>query len=292
MISTPVTIPDGDVKRLLAAANPDCALLYLYIHSGNSFDSASADLQIPANRLSLAAAGLRQLGLWPEDKIRSIAPGERPNYSAQEVIQATDFDPEFKTLCAEVERHRNYALGVEDLKILLSFQRYLGLPTDVVLVLISYCRERARSRGNTREPSLRQIEKEAYLWAEQGIDTMEEAAAYIQRQNIRGSRIENLQKLLHIQGRPLSRSEERYAQSWVEMGFADEAIALAYDRTCTNTGHLNWNYMNKILTRWHNAGLHTAEAIASGDRKDVPRGAKGELGDAELEAIAQLMKEG
>ena len=72
----------------------------------------------------------------------------------------------------------------------------------------------------------------------------------------------------------------------------EEVIAMAYERTCLNTGGLNWPYMNKILQRWHEAGLHTAEQIRSGDRKPVPQGASGELGEAELAAIARTLREG
>ena len=86
----------------------------------------------------------------------------------------------------------------EELKILLGFVRYLGLPVDVISVLITYCKDRARNRGNLRNPSLRTIEKEAYAWAERGIDSMEEAAAFIQTQNQRNSRLHQLQNLLQI----------------------------------------------------------------------------------------------
>ena len=76
------------------------------------------------------------------------------------------------------------------------------------------------------------------------------------------------------------------------MGFADEVVAMAYERTCLNTGGLSWAYMNKILQRWHENGLHTAEEVRRGDKKpSVPKGASGQLGQAELEAIERLMRE-
>ena len=91
----------------------------------------------------------------------------------------------------------------------------------------------------------------------------------------------------------LTPGEERYAASWLDMGFADDAIAIAYEKTCLNTGGLNWAYMNKILQRWHSAGLHTVQEIKQGDRKpSVPKGASGELGQAELEALAKILQEG
>ena len=84
----------------------------------------------------------------------------------------------------------------------------------------------------------------------------------------------------------------KYAKSWLEMGFSEEAIAMAYDRTCLNTGGMNWAYMNKILQRWHASGLHTADAVKNGDNRAVPKGASGELGAAELEAIQKVLRGG
>ena len=159
-------------------------------------------------------------------------------------------------------------------------------------MLINYCRERARRKGSTRNPSLRTIEKEAYAWAEQGIDTLEEAVAFMQRQNIRHSRLGQLMNQLQIRGRNLTPGEEKYAQQWLDWGFDEAVIAMAYERTCLNTGGLSWAYMNKILSSWQQNGWLTAEQIRSGDRKPVPKGASGQLGDAELEAIRKLMTEG
>ena len=98
--------------------------------------------------------------------------------------------------------------------------------------------------------------------------------------------------LLQIRGRSLTPGEERYARSWLEMGFEDGVIALAYERTCLNTGNMNWRYMNRILTRWHEEGIHTAEQVRNNDKKpSVPKGASGQLGAAELENIQRLLRE-
>ena len=285
-----IAVSRSDVRLLLGAASSDAALLYLYIHAGNPADTAVRDLRLTESRFSCAAATLRQLGLWPEEKRSMIAPGERPRYSETDVLNAMDQDKDFRCLYGEIQRLLGKSLNTEELKILLGFVNYLGLSTDVISVLVCYCRDRARQKGR-RNPSLRSIEKEAYAWAERGIDTVEEAAAFIQSQNVRNSRLSRLMSLLQIRGRNLTPGEERYAQNWLDMGFEEKAISMAYERTCLNTGGLNWAYMHKILQRWHEAGLHTADAIQNGDRKQVPKGASGELGAAELEAIQKMFQE-
>ena len=288
-----LTVSGEDLRKLLSAGSGEAALLYLYLRCGNRQETAAQELGLSQCQLSCGGATLRQLGLYSEEKQASFVPGERPAYSENDVLGAMDQDNDFRSLYGEVQRLLGKNLNTEELKILLGFSRYLGLPNDVISVLVCYCKERSRQKGSLRNPSLRTIEKEAYAWAEQGIDTLEEAAAWIHSRNVYNSRMEQLKRLLQIRGRSLTPGEERYATNWLEMGFETEALALAYERTCLNTGGLNWAYMNKILVRWHEAGLHTLEAIKQGDRKQaVPKGASGQLGQAELEAIERVMREG
>ena len=293
MMTEELKISQKDMRLLLSAASPDAALLYLYIRSGNDWKNAGAELHMSESRLGCAEATLRQLGLMLDDRVSHIAPGERPSYSERDVLQAMDGDGDFRGLYGEVQRLLGRSLNTEELKILLGFVRYLGMTPELVSVLVCYCKDRARRKGSLRNPSLRTIEKEAYAWAERGIESVEDAAAFIQNENVRNSRISRLMGLLQIHGRSLTGAEERYAKAWLDMDLSEELISMAYERTCLNTGGLNWAYMNKILQRWHDQGLRTAEDVRTGDRKGaVPKGASGELGQAELEAIQRVLREG
>ena len=292
MITESMKISQTDLKKLLSAASPDAALLYLYIQGGNLLENAEKDLNLNPSRVSCAGATLRQLGLICDDRRCPVAPGERPGYSEHDVLDAMDTDSSFRGLYGEIQRLLGRSLNTEELKILLGFVRYLGMTPDVICVLVCYCKDRARQRGSLRNPSLRTIEKEAYAWAERGIDTVEEAAAFIQAQNVRNSRLYRLMNILQIRGRSLTAAEERYAQSWLDMGLEEELITMAYERTCLNTGGLNWNYMNKILQRWNEQGLRTAEDVRGGDRKGGPGKPNQRQLDADEKAAILRMMEG
>lgn len=285
-----LSIEKEHIHKLLCAQSPDAALLYLYLKSGNDPDLAAGKLGYTPSRYACAIATLRQLGLTREEKQVRL-PGEQPRYTEMDVLEASNSDLDFRALCDEIQRLLGKNLTTEEMKILLGFVRYLGLPADVISVLVCYCKEKARRLGKTRNPSLRTIEKEAYAWAENGIDTMEEAARYIQRKTLRFSQVGKIMQVMQIHGRNLTPPESRYIRQWLEMGFDEHTIGLAYERSCLNTGGLSWPYIHKILQRWHEQGLHTLEQIRSGDSKPgVPKGASGELGDAELEAIQKLMR--
>ncbi len=287
-----LTIGAEALRKLLSTGSGDAALLYLYIHSGGSADAAAASLRLSESAVNCAAAVLRQLGLWPEDRRGFLPTGQRPSYSQTDVATAMETDVDFRSLVGEVERLRGKVLTAAELEILLGFVRYLGMSAEVVCILVNYCKDRARQQGRLRPPSLQSIEKEAYHWAERGIETLEDASAFIQAQNMRNSRLGRLKNILQIYGRNLTAGEEKYADQWLSMAFDESALALAYERTCLNTGGLNWAYMNKILKRWHESGWHTAQEVMARDQKpNVPKGASGTLGEEEREAIRRMMEE-
>jgi len=289
-----LTIDQLTLNKLLGAANGDAALLYLYLHSGAELSAAPGALHMSPGRVSCAEAALRQLGLWQSADKPRIPMGEPPVYSETDVLHAKKGNPQFHALCADVERTFGRVLTTEELKILLSFINYLGLSPEVISLLVGYCKNRARQQGRTRLPSLRTIEKEAYLWADRGIDTMQEASAFIQAQDARYSQLGQLMRTLQIHNRQLTAAESRYAAQWLDWGFDQSALALAYERSCLNTGGLNWAYMNKILARWQAAGLLTAAQVHSGDAAkpgSKPQPGQRQLDADEQAAIARMLQE-
>lgn len=290
MRSSKVEIERIDAEKLLASQSPDGVLLYLYLKCGNGLDTAEQDLHMSQSRIQCAGEILRQIGLFEEEKAPMVM-GERPRYTEDDILNLQK-DTDFISMRQEVERVLGKTLTTEELKILLGMIRYLGMSTDLVLQVVFYCRDKAKKKGRLRPPTLISIEKEAYAWAEQGIDTLEEAAAFIQKQKLMNTKLEKLKSILQIRGRSLTQAESKYANAWLEMGFREDALSLAYERTCLNTGGLSWAYMNKILQRWHQAGYHSAQQVQEGDKRTPPKGASGQLGQAELDAIARALKEG
>ena len=128
----------------------------------------------------------------------------------------------------------------------------------------------SKKYGAGRKPFLSQIRKEGFIWARLGIDTMERAEERIQTlTRLRGREAEVL-RLLDIPPRPLVQREKDYVAAWDSMGFDNEALRMAYERTVLKKQSMDWGYMNGILRRWHEKGLHTAAAIRAGDRETRP----------------------
>ena len=258
-------IKEDEIRTLLAAKNGAAALLWLCLRSGRPAEQSG----LSQNELALATAFLRQTGLLQEPAPRFQTPAaERPAFSEADLTRKLRSDGgEFRALIGDVQRRLGRVLNTEELKILLGITDYLGMSREAVNMLLSFCIDRSRSLGGVRMPSFRIIEKEAFHWADEGVDTMEAAAAYVQLQLGRSARVQQIAEVLGIGGRKLVAQEERFILSWLDMGFGRDEIKLAMEKTCMNTGALKWPYMNSILKSWHEQGLHTVQRIEQLDKK-------------------------
>mgnify|MGYP000271197855 CR=1 FL=1 len=275
-----VTLTAQAVRRLLDKGDGDAALLYLALlrhHGTVQPRSLAGELRWDRSRIEAAEAVLRELGLVAPAETPPAPAEDRPVYQRSEVAERLEESGAFQALVRAVEGKLGKKLTTADVGVLLGLTDYLGLPEDVVYLLVCHCAERVSRRfGPGRRPGMKQIEKEGYAWARKGIDSQRAAAAYLKQYAQRQETIPLYMRALGLGERAPSPSEEKYLTAWQEMGFAPEAVALAADKTILKCHELKWPYCNGILKRWHEAGLHTPEEIQSGDRpapgrEDKPR---------------------
>ncbi len=260
-------------RRLVEAGEGDCALLYLALLDGGEIKKAQKALHWEDGRLSAAYGRLAELGLAAAaDAPVSMArepEEELPRYGRGDVADALAREPEFKGLYLEAERLLGRPLGDADLQSLYAIYDGMALPTEVILLLVSYViRAVRRKTGKTAAvPRMSQIKSEASRWKRLGLETAEAADDYIRRQELVNSREWAILSAVGVdKPRVAVADERRFIASWVELGFGDELISLAHERTVFQKGDRNWSYMNKILLNWHQAGLRTPEQVKAGDR--------------------------
>ena len=268
-----LAMSDQAADRLLKLDSGDAALLYLHLLRRGS----PQGLPWPFQRLQTALDQLKSVGLAPGEAALPDPPPQEappPEYSLEDISAALETPSSaFPALCDEVERRLGKKLSANDLKILYD---HLALPAEVILLLVGWCTEETqRKYGPGRRPFLSQIRKEGFIWARRGIDTMERAEEHIARLQRLRTREAEVLRLLDIPPRSLVEREKTYIAAWDDMGFADDAIRLAYERTVLKKQSMDWGYMNGILRRWHEKGLHTAAAVQAGDRDPRPARAGG-----------------
>lgn len=267
--------PDPAARdKLIAAHDGDTALLWLWLCRSGVYngDRAAEELCRTLGEMDRAYEKLCRMGLYPITPDRKETPSspaeELPQYTVNDVLRRSSEDGSFKAVLQEAERVLGRSLSSPDMKILFGIYDYLALPTEVIFVLLNYCTELYRQKyGPGRLPSMRSIEKEAYSWANNEILTLEQAEEFIEESRSRRSRAEEIKAALGIRGRELTPTERKYVFLWLDMGFSVDALSVAYDRTVTNTGSLKWNYMNKIVSSWHQKGIHTVQEIEEKDRR-------------------------
>lgn len=279
------SISSAIADKLISAHDGDVALLYIYMvrRGGHDLDAAARDLCRTMSEISAAVEKLQRMGLMPDGAAPAKAaakeeklppPDEIPQYRSEDIVRRCKENGEFAVVVAEAQTALTHTLSSVEMKTLFGIYDYLALPPEVIMMLINYCVARCREQStpdHPRRPSMRNIEKEAYNWVHQEILTLDQAEEYIRRQRERRDALGRAKAAVGIHGRELTPTETKYLSAWLDMGFDEDALAIGYDRTITNTGALKWSYMNKIMQSWHEKGLHSAEEIESGDPRRRPQ---------------------
>ena len=294
-----VTLTAQAVRRLLERGSGDAALLYLALlrrRGAVQPRALAGELRWDRDRIEKAEQILRELGLVVPAAARTVLDpaDEPPAYQRGDIVQRLEESGEFRNLTAEVERKLGKKLTTPDLGVLLGLLDVLGMPADVIFLLVSHCVERVTRRyGPGRRPTLRQIEKEGYAWARRGIDTQARAAEYLRQYARRQEILPQYMRALGLGDRPPVASEERYLTAWQEWGFPPETVALACDKTVLRCHELKWPYCNGILKKWHEAGLHTPEEVQSQDRPAPKKAAEPSAvgGDEVWKYVQELRRE-
>ena len=269
-----ISLSADALDKLLQSGQGDAALLYLALQRfGRGVTPEELEKALPISRLRIDAAEqvLQQLGLLPRPAAAAVpAPSEeRPVYSADDISALLQDNEGFRLLLPQVEQQLGKKLRTPDLQILAGLYDDLGLPADVIYLLVCHCVERAKRRwGEGRRPTLRQIEKEGYYWAQLGISDQTSAAAYLKKWAQREEKSAAYMQALYLPQRQMVEAERRYIADWMEQGFPPETVALAYERTVFYKKDLNWRYLNGILRRWHENGWHTPQQVQRGEEKN------------------------
>lgn len=281
-------LPAEAADKLISSRDGTAALIYLYLLRGGSPEAQAViqALHLDSVSFSAARARLEELDLWPRRRTADVSAPE-----ARDISHLLRTDEDFAGLCAFCEQRYGKALSRADLERLNFLHQELGLPADVLAILITHCfGEYAARCGEGRLPRLSYIEKVAVEWMELGLVTPQLAEEHLARREQRRTALARAARVVGISGRALTRTEEKYLSDWLELGFSPEALERAYDITVVNTGQLTWRYMDSILRRWHQRGSMTPEQIDAAEaERRAPRAAPSApaaAGSHEQQAVA------
>lgn len=284
-----VVLRPTEIDRLLQRRDGDAALLYLCLRrSDRGVTPAELMERLGWSELKLSAAEstLQQMGLIDAPAAREIpAPAEeRVSYTAADLAEMLERDDGFRILVPQTEEKLGKKLKTADLQVLAGLYDDLGMPPDVIYLLISHCVEQSQRRfGPGRRPTMRQIEKEGYYWTRLGIFDQERAAAYLKDWADKQERMSRYLQVLGLGNRRPVDSEQRYITDWIDKGISPELVALAYDKTIFYKKELNWRYLNGILRKWRENGWSSVEEVERGNARPSTRDNSSDKKDAQID---------
>ncbi len=276
-----VSLSSENADRLLSLGQGDAALLYLaLLRHGGELPPARQALGWSQGRLDTAYAALQSAQLVGPAPAAAPARAETaPEYATADVSAALAGDAAFAALLRQVEQELGSILSPADLKTLYTIYDYLALPPEVIYILTAWCvEETERKYGPGRRPRMSLVKKEALRWRDRGVDTLPAAEDYLRAQKGLARREREILPLVGVRDREPLDKEREYMAAWVDWGFSNEAIALAYEKTLLKKQSMSWPYMNSILKSWHAKGLHDVKSIRAGDTAAPARGKRAGAG--------------
>ncbi|MBQ1675666.1 MAG: DnaD domain protein, partial [Oscillospiraceae bacterium] len=136
-----VSLPATRLDKLIARADGDAALLYLFLmraSGGVTPQEAQSRLRWSELRLAAAENTLQQLGLLDGGVTPPPEPAEeRPVYTTDDVAAMLEGDAAFATLVVQIEGKLGKKLKTADLQTLAGLYDDLRMPPDVIYLLVN-----------------------------------------------------------------------------------------------------------------------------------------------------------
>lgn len=215
--------------------------------------------------------------------VPKIVPLLKP--TQQEIDIALEKSRSLRNLFNEAQQILGKTYGYTMQSLLYNIVYYYGISQDVANLLLHF----AKYTGACSQQELLKIAK---FWSENGITDCAAANDYIQNAT-KGRKL--FSELAELTGN--SDSSPTFAQyellcKWLYWGFNADAVAKAHgimkaEKESGTLNYRNFQYMDKVLKKWHEAGLHTVSEIESApqiqtEQKKKPKPQKETSFDIEL----------
>ncbi len=177
----------------------------------------------------------------------------------QEIDEALKKSRSLRNLFNEAQQILGKTYGYTMQSLLYNIVFYYGLSQDVANLLLIFAK-------NAETCSQNELLKIAKYWSENGITNCAVADEYIQKATKGKKLYSELASLTGNADAAPTFAQYELLCKWILWGFDAEAVAKAHGimKAEKETGTLNYRnfqFMDKVLKNWHEAGLHTVSEI-------------------------------
>ena len=188
---------------------------------------------------------------------KETSESQTPVYSAGQV-QRLSGDEEFSQLLYIAQKYLNKVFTPRDCQVFAYLYDTLKLSTELLEYLVEYCAQNGHF-------SLRYLEKVALNWHSRGIRTPDEARDFAESFN---SDMFSVMKAFGLgDRRPAAKEQQLMARWFREYGFSRELVLMACDRTISAIHIPSFQYADRILSDWREAGVRTRRDVELQDEK-------------------------
>lgn len=255
-----IEISNAQLSAILGIPENDIIQAFAYWHEQGAVEISDGEV-IFRSLTDTADTASTEATFTEHDTSADTAANNRPDISA--TADALSENGELADMCNLAQEVLGKPLTSQDTSTLYWFYDELGFSPEVILTLLEYCVSKDKRNMNY-------IEKVAIGWHENGIRTLEQVDAYLTREASRGDYFGTIRKIMGID-RTFSKTESDFLYKWRdEYNMSEEMVALAYEYCVIQISKISFQYMDKILQRWHDSGIHTV-AQAEEDNKNFKR---------------------
>ncbi|MBQ3005820.1 MAG: DnaD domain protein [Clostridia bacterium] len=283
LFAVPSVVVDKHLK--FAGAVQIKALLWITRHNGENFDEKdiakaigySADDVRDALQYWIQSGVLGVDGVTVAEEIaepekteekptkkkdtKALVYSQEQRPTNDQIAARCDESEEIKFLFNETQVKLGRTIGYDSMSNLLMLHDHYGLPVEVILMLVEYCK-------SVNKPSMAYITAVGRDWAEKEIDTLEKADEQIEALSQKNETWKQLCAVTGISNSVPTKTQLKYLDTWQnEWGMSIEMIQLAYEEMANHTAKLSFPYMNKVLQNWYENSITTPEAVEAEKQK-------------------------
>ncbi len=263
-------IPDIFFSEYLSSANGDFIKVYLYLLFLSKYDK---DIKINdlSKKLGLSLNTIQDaIKYWEEQEVLTKKSNGYILNNLQEIELYKLYKPKSSLSAEQVQKsaesqkranaieyiNNKYFSGLMPTTwypdIELWFKKY-SFDEEVMIALFSYCFDKSALHRNY-------IKAVADAWSKNNIKTYNDLESYYEKQEKINKIANSISKKLGL-NRGLTQYEFAYIEKWnIDYNYPLEVIEIALKKT-TSKANPNFDYLDKLLTDWHDRNLKTVDEI-------------------------------
>lgn len=235
-------------------------------HSANSKETSFSNTTTSNNKRNITeqpvkidnkSSNVKAKEVKKEVKSVNMTP---PTLAPKDIVRAAEENPEIGELLNEAQVVLGRTLSHTENEMIVNLVNFYGLKTEIVLMILDYCR-REKEKDKNKRIGTAYIIKIAENWMNDGIDSVSLAEERLKSLE-KGDKIwKEISDLAGIRHKNPTIKQREMVTRW-NNEFSMEMISIAIDKMKENTDSPKLSYVDSILKSWKKKEIKTPADVA------------------------------